>query len=120
MTPDEILKLRLENQRIAHTSFRKAEDVVAWFGAIQAQDYLGSLWAIGQRMTAATEAAVEAAEARRAIVRTWAMRGTLHFVAAADARWMTALLAPRVIARNAARWKRDFGVDDALVARADD
>ena len=48
------------------------------------------------------------------------MRGTLHFVAAADVRWMTQLLAPRVLARHAARWKRDFGVDAALVARADE
>lgn len=40
----------------------------------------------------------------RTIVRTWPMRGTLHFVPAEDARWMLALLAPRVIA--GAVWKR--------------
>jgi hypothetical protein len=120
MTPDEILRRRLENQRLARTSFRKPEDVVGWFGAMQAQDYLGSLWAIGLRMKKATEALVEAAEARRAIIRTWPMRGTLHFVAAADARWMTRLLAPRVMARNAARLKREVDVDASLVARARD
>lgn len=113
-----ILRLRLENQRLAHATFRKPEDVVAWFGAVQAQDYLGSLWAIGLRMRGATEASVEAAEARRAIIRTWPMRGTLHFVAAADARWMTHLLAPRVIARNAARLKREVDVDASVVARS--
>jgi hypothetical protein len=118
MTPD-LLRLRLSNQRLAHATFRKPEDAVAWFGAVQAQDYLGALWGIGQRTRRATETEVEAAEARRAIVRTWPMRGTLHFVAAADARWLTQLLAPRVIARNAARWRRDFGVDDALLVRAD-
>jgi hypothetical protein len=118
MTPD-LLRLRLSNQGLARTAFRKPEDVVAWFGAVQAQDYLGSLWGIGQRTRRATEADVEAAETRRAIVRTWPMRGTLHFIAAADARWLTQLLAPRVIARHAARWRRDFGVDDALLMRAD-
>jgi hypothetical protein len=118
MTPAGLLRLRLENQRLARPSFRKPEDVVAWFGALQAQDYLGSLWAIGQRMTKATEALVEAAEARRAIVRTWPMRGTLHFVAAADARWMTRLLAPRVMARNAARLKREVDVDASVIGRA--
>ncbi len=117
MTPAEILRRRLENQALARTSFRTAEEVVAWFGAVQAQDYLGSLWALGQRMRGATEAVVEAAESRRAIVRTWPMRGTLHFVAAADVRWMTQLLAPRVLARNAARIKREVGVDAAVVAR---
>jgi hypothetical protein len=118
MTPDDILRLRLDNQRIARSTLRTAEDVVAWFGAMQAQDYLGSLWAIGQRMKTATEATVEASEARRAIVRTWPMRGTLHFVAAGDARWMTRLLAPRVIARNAARMKREFNVDARVVGRS--
>jgi len=118
MTAAGILQLRLENQRLARASFRKPEDVVAWFGAVQAQDYLGSLWAIGLRMQRATEALVEAAETRRAIIRTWPMRGTLHFVAAADARWMTQLLAPRVIARNAARLKREVDVDASVVGRS--
>lgn len=116
----DVLRLRLAHQHLARAGFRRPEDAVAWFGAVQAQDYLGALWAIGLRTTGATEASVEAAETRRAIVRTWPMRGTLHFVAAADARWMTRLLAPRVIARHSARWQRDYGVDSRLLARADD
>ena len=117
MTPAEILRRRLENQALARTAFRSPEEVVAWFGAVQAQDYLGSLWALGLRSRDATEATVEAAVSRRAIVRTWPMRGTLHFVAAADVRWITRLLAPRVLARNAARIKREVGVDATVVAR---
>jgi len=120
MTPADLLRLRMENQALARPSFRKPEDVVAWFGAVQAQDYLGSLWAIGQRCRSASESLVEKAEARRAIIRTWPMRGTLHFVAAADAKWMLRLLAPRVIARNAARLKRDVDVDASVAARARD
>lgn len=118
MTPAEILRLRLENQALVRSSFRKPEDAVAWFGAMQAQDYLGSLWAIGLRTQRATEASVESAEARRAIIRTWPMRGTLHFVTPADARWMLKLLAPRVISRNAARLKREVDVDASVVARS--
>ncbi len=118
MTPDDILDLRQRNQGLVGATFRKPEDVVSWFGAVQAQDYLGALWALGLRTRAATEARVEAAEARRAIVRTWPMRGTLHFVAAADVRWMTHLLAPRVLARNAARFEREFDVDARLIQRA--
>jgi hypothetical protein len=115
-----VLSSRLANQSLTRATFRKPEDAVAWFGAVQAQDYLGSLWAIGLRTRGASEAAIEDAERRRAIVRTWPMRGTLHFVAADDARWITRLLAPRIISRNCARWKRDFGVDEKLVARADE
>ena len=116
-TPAQIQRLRLENQGLARASFRNPEDVVAWFGAMQAQDYLGSLWAIGLRMRSATEARVEAAEARRAIIRSWPMRGTLHFVTPADAKWMMKLLAPRVIALNAARLKREVDVDASVIAR---
>jgi len=117
LTPADVLRLRRENHALARATFRKPEDVVEWFGAIQAQDYLGALWAIGLRMRRATEASVEAAESQRAIIRQWPMRGTLHFVAAADAKWLTRLLAPRVIARNAARIAREVDVDARLVAR---
>ena len=55
-------------------------------GAMQAQDYTGALWSIGLRMPNATEAEVERAIKERKIVRSWPMRGTLHFVAATDLR----------------------------------
>jgi hypothetical protein len=116
----DLLRLRQENQRLVRASFRAPEEVVSWFGAIQAQDYLGALWALGLRMRSANEASVESALARRQLIRCWPMRGTLHFVAADDARWITQLVAPRVIKRNAARFKREFDVDAAVVDRARD
>jgi hypothetical protein len=114
----DLLRLRLHHQGLSTSRFRAPEEVVSWFGAVQAQDYLGSLWAIGCRLRAATQGVVEEAEQRRAIVRTWPMRGTLHFVAASDVRWMTRLLAPRVMARNAARVRNEFGVDARVLGRS--
>jgi hypothetical protein len=38
-----------------------------------------------------------------ALVRIWAMRGTLHLVTASDARWLTTLLGPRLKAATAGR-----------------
>jgi len=91
--------------------------VVRWLGAVQAQDYLGSLWAIGLRMQNATEEAVEQAIADRTIIRTWPMRGTLHFVAAADVRWMLTLLTPRIIANS--RWRlKQLELDHSVFARS--
>lgn len=112
-----IARRRLLAQRVLRTAFTSPEQVVAWLGAVQAQDYLGALWAVGLRMKAGTEASVEAALAERRIVRTWPMRGTLHFVAADDARWMTELLAGRPAARAAGRL-RSFGIDEAVLRRA--
>src|SRR5262245_53912350 len=108
----------MRQQRIGHKPSADPAATVRWFGAVQAQDYLGSLWAIGLRTRAATEVSIEQAIADRSIVRTWPLRGTLHFVAAEDARWMLDLCAPRILARNTARLKRDFGIDSHLVARS--
>jgi len=114
MTHMDIICQRLQNQHIAGTGFEKPGEAVKWLGAVQAQDYLGSLWAIGLRMQSATEHSVEQAAADRTIIRTWPMRGTLHWVSAADVRWMLELLTPRVVASNARRLQRQFGLDEAV------
>jgi hypothetical protein len=120
MAPEALLPRRIANQRLGGTPFRRPEDVVAWFGAVQAQDYLGALWALGQRTRAATEASVEEALAQRRLIRCWPMRGTLHFIAADDARWITRLLAPRVIRGASAFWKRSLDLDARALGRARD
>ena len=106
MLPRDIAHQRLINQQIAAPPRKKPCDVVAALGAIQAQDFLGALWAIGLRLPHATEADVKQAIADRTIIRTWPMRGTLHFVAAADVRWMLELLAPRIVASSAGRYRQ--------------
>jgi hypothetical protein len=118
MIPAKLLRHRLHNQRLTATSFEDPADAVRWLGAVQAQDYLGSLWAIGLRTRGATEQVVERAIAERAIVRTWPMRGTLHFVAAEDARWMLELMTPRVVAASAGRLERDYGLDERALGRS--
>ncbi len=120
MTGTDIAQQRLHNQNIARSPFEKPGDVVRWLGAVQAQDYLGALWAVGLRMRQATESDVEQAIADRAIIRTWPMRGTLHFVAPEDARWMLKLLTPRIVARNKPRLLRQLDLDDATIARGKD
>jgi hypothetical protein len=59
--------------------------------ALQAQDYPGVLWSIGQRVPGATLESVERALAAGDIVRSWPMRGTLHVVAPEDLGWMLAI-----------------------------
>jgi hypothetical protein len=98
-------------------------EVVAHMGAVQAQDYRGGLWAVGVR-SGAKETDVERAIAERQFVRTWPMRGTLHFVAAADVRWMVRLLTARVTRGAASRHRqleleaRDFGRAGEVFVRA--
>jgi hypothetical protein len=114
----EIGPLRLAAQGITTPRGTTPAEVVAHLGAMQAQDYLGALWAIGLRLPDATEAGVEKAIADRAIVRTWPMRGTLHFVAAADVRWMLKLLTPRIVSGSAGRF-RELELDEATFKRSE-
>jgi YD repeat-containing protein len=94
---------RVANQLIDRPIDDDPAAVVRHFGAMQAQDYLGALWAVGLRLRGGSERSVETALAERRIVRTWPMRGTLHFVAAEDARWMLELLTGRVLAGSSRR-----------------
>jgi hypothetical protein len=94
-------------------------DVVRWFGAMQAQDFAGVLWAIAQRMDRpVTEADLLATFDEGAFVRTHVLRPTWHLVAPEDLRWMLALTAPRVHAANAARYV-ELGLDTRTRARAE-
>jgi hypothetical protein len=117
MTRRELVHARLATQRLTGAPFASVAAAVAWFGAVQAQEYRPALWGIGQRVRGATEAYVERAIAERLIVRTWPMRGTLHLLAAADVHWITRLLATRVVARSAGRHQQ-LGLDARTFARA--
>jgi hypothetical protein len=86
-------------------------------GAVQAQDYPGAKWALGQRMLAATDETIEKAFAAGQILRTHIMRPTWHFVAPADIRWLLALTSPRVNAATASYYRKS-GLDNAVLARS--
>lgn len=100
-SPDDLIRRRQRNQQLSRPGLATPADVVAWFGAVQAQDYHGAKWAVGQRMTDGRESTIEQAIADGEILRTHILRPTWHFVAADDIKWMLGVSAPRVQARNA-------------------
>src|SRR2546430_4221202 len=113
MTKQEIANLRLCAQYIACSEETTPGELLSRLGAMQAQDYAGALWSIGLRLPGLTRAGVEQAIIDKQIVRTWPMRGTLHFVAAEDVRWMLKLLTPRIIAGAAGR-HRQLELDESV------
>jgi hypothetical protein len=117
MTASALLRARLHNQRLSSADFTRPDAVVKWLGAIQAQDYAGAKWAIGQRMKAATDAVIETACIEGTILRTHVLRPTWHFVAPTDIRWMLKLTAPRVNARMAPYYRK-AELDDAVFRRS--
>lgn len=114
----DIVRWRLYHQQIAAQKFKRADEVVGWLGAMQGQDFAGAKWGIGLRLPEATDVDIEEAIAKRTIVRTWPMRGTLHFVAAKDVRWMLSLLTPRIIAGSASR-QRELELDVKVFSRCE-
>ncbi|MBK8989999.1 MAG: AlkZ family DNA glycosylase [Chloroflexi bacterium] len=117
MTTTEIGRQRLAQQRLAHNQFQTPEEVVAWLGAVQAQDYPGTLWSLGLRLQPTTERVIEQAFDEGRILRTHVMRPTWHFVTPADIRWLLALTAPRVNAVNGYR-VRQLELDDDQFSRS--
>ena len=113
-----LLAQRLQGQQLSRPTFAKPRDLVAWLGAIQAQDYAGSKWAVGLRLSEdVTDSAVESAIAEGTILRMHVMRWTWQLVLPEDIRWMLPLVAPRLIAR-AARRHRQLDLDAATFRKS--
>jgi hypothetical protein len=107
---------RLHQQRIAQHHLKTPVEIVAWLGAVQSQDYGMAKWAVGQRLQAVNEAALEQAFTDGAILRTHVLRPTWHFVTPADIRWMLQLTAPRVHQLNG-YWYRKLEIDAAVASQ---
>jgi hypothetical protein len=91
--------------------------VVTWLGAMQAQDSNSAAWSFGVRLPGLTAADVEAAVERREALRTWPMRGTVHYVPPRDAHWMLELMGRRALA-GAAKRREFLGLTEQVANRA--
>jgi hypothetical protein len=108
---------RLRCQRLAAGRLATPQEVVGWFGAVQAQEYRFAKWGLALRTRHASDDSVERAFAAGRILRTHVMRQTWHFVTPADIRWLLALTAPRVRAA-VAYYDRQLGITPAVITRA--
>jgi hypothetical protein len=115
---DQVRRARMRAQLLTGRRPRSVAEVVRAVGGLQAQDTPASRLALRPRSAGVDEAAVRhACNDRRSVVRTWAMRGTLHMVAAEDAAWLVALLGPTFAAADRRR-RLQLGLDDDLCERA--
>lgn len=112
-----IAHCRLHSQQLTQQAFREPHEVVSWFGAMQGQNEAAAHRAIGMRLPHADAATITQAIADRTIIRTWALRGTLHILAARDIRWVLALIAPGMRNRYAS-YHRRLELDETVFAQA--
>jgi hypothetical protein len=107
----ELVRWRADSSLLARRSLTPSDAVSALLG-LQAQDLSAFRLSVRARTASATDAGVIAAlHAPARLVRTWAMRGTLHLVTAADLPWLVALFGPRLRASTVRR-RRELGIPD--------
>ena len=89
------ISIRLLNQQLIAPQYSKPEDVVAHFGAMQAQEYRMMRWAVEMRTKRPSEKAFTKAFNEGKIVRLHLLRGTWQLVGAEDYWWTLDLCAPK-------------------------
>lgn len=115
----DILRMRLINQQIASTKFKKPEQIVQHMLAMQAQEYGFAKWAIGLRLPGSTDNSIENAFNEGKILRTHLLRPTWHFVHPEDIRWLLALSKPRVNAALAS-YNRKLELNDKIFKQSNE
>ena len=86
-----ILPIRLRNQQLVDSQFKSPEDLVAWMGAVQAQQPEMAKLALALRLQKGTIDSVDEAIDQAKIIRTHVLRPTWHLVTSQDIRWMLQL-----------------------------
>lgn len=117
MNNSTLVQERLRNQRLIATKFQTPDEVVRWFGAVQAQDFGGAKWALALRMKRVTDVEIEAAFDRGEILRTHLLRPTWHFVAPEDIRWLLELTGPRINVRSGPNYRK-YELDATIFKRS--
>src|SRR6266576_3037403 len=118
LTDEEVRRARTAAQLLHRPGRRSVPDLVSHLTGVQAQVLPAASLALRARRAGLTAAAVDRARtADRSIVLCWAMRGTLHLLAAEDHAWLVPLVIERRIA-NAHRRLRQEGVTGGQPAKA--
>ena len=113
----DVVRLRLQAQGLAGVPLPGAVAVAERMLAVQAQDYPAGQWALGVRSPGTTIHDLQAVISTGEIVRSWPMRGTLHFVPARELGWMQGLTTPRLLAKTRTINER-LGLGPAVLERA--
>ena len=115
----DLLRMRRRAQLLDPPAAGDPTAVVHRMLAVQAQDFGAACWALGARCPGSTRDDVLAALDAGSIIRSWPMRGTLHFVPPVDLRWMLGVTTTRMVAGLTAR-HRQLELESADFVRARD
>ncbi len=117
MKLSDIARLRLVSQHLIRQEIKKPGQLVAWMGAMQAQDADMAKWAVGVRLPGTTVKVIETALDKGEVLRTHVLRPTWHLVSPRDIHWMLELSAPQIRAGIQAR-HRQLGLTPTAIAKS--
>lgn len=112
-----LISSRIQAHGLEKYQFSTPAEVVKHYGAIQAQDIGQATWVIGSRIENSTEDMVRNACRDGSIVRTWPMRGTLHYMDPRNVKWMLGLCAKKTLSWFPKR-REYLGITDTLVEKS--
>ncbi len=92
-------------------------DVVRSLTGVNAQSGPAMTLSLRARIKGLELADIERAIENRTLVRTWAMRGTIHLIDSNDLSGITSLLGPAVLAKGKRR-RLELGLDDEKIDRS--
>ncbi|GHT00326.1 hypothetical protein FACS189421_12280 [Bacteroidia bacterium] len=114
---NNIAHIRLASHQLSGTHCQTPESVVAWMGAMQAQDYNMAKWAIGVRLPGYMDKQVEDAFNQGKILRTHVLRPTWHLVSPENIRWMLSLTAEKIKSSSRSR-DRELEITEELYGQS--
>ncbi len=117
-TPRQVRAIRLQAQHLHQkASSGGLAEVVRSLGGVNAQSVPAMMLSLRARIRGLELADVERAIENRTLVRTWAMRGTIHLIDSNDLGWMVSLLGPFILAKGRRR-RLELGLDNEKISRS--
>ena len=109
MNKQKAIQIRMLNQQLLSPLHQKPQDIVAWQGAMQAQDYNYFRWAIGIRQRTPQLVGLQEAFAKAELLRLHLLRCTVQVVSQTDIGWLLPLCKERNL-RTLQSWYKSINV----------
>ena len=109
ISKQEAIQIRMLNQQLLSPLYERPEDIVAWQGAMQAQDYNYFRWAIGIRQRIPQLVRLQEAFAKAELLRLHLLRCTVQVVSHTDIGWLLSLCKERNL-RTLQSWHKSINI----------
>ena len=109
ISKQEAIQIRMLNQQLLSPLYERPEDIVAWQGAMQAQDYNYFRWAIGIRQRTPQLIQLQEAFVKAELLRLHLLRCTVQVVSQKDIGWLLPLCKERNL-RTLQSWHKSINI----------